>query len=323
MEASVALVVPTAGSTGTPKAAELDHAALTAAAEASAARLDVRASDRWLCCLPVHHIAGLMVVVRSLLAGAEPVMHPRFDSAAVAAEREATLVSMVPAMLTRLLDEGGDLSRFRVVLLGGGRIPLGLPARAAAGGVRVVATYGATETCGGIVYDGLPLTGAELSIAGDGEVRLRGPMLMRGYRGRPDLTERVLAGGWFHTGDLGEIGADGRLRVHGRRDGMISTGGEKVAPEEVEAILAEHPQVKEAAVCGLPDDRWGQRVVVLVVPAGPTPPSLEELRRHVAARAARHKVPRELMLVADLPRTPSGKLSRPALERLAREGTRL
>jgi O-succinylbenzoic acid--CoA ligase len=249
-------------------------------------------------------------------------MHPRFDPAAVAAEREATLVSLVPAMLTRLLDEGAGISRLRAVLLGGGRIPPGLPARAAAAGVRVVATYGATETCGGIVYDGLPLPGADLSISGDGEVLLRGPMLMRGYRGRPDLTEHALAEGWFHTGDAGEIGDDGRLRVHGRRDGMISTGGEKVAPEEVEAILAEHPQVREAAVCGLPDERWGQRVVALVVPAGPEPPSLEELRGHVAARAAAYKAPRELVLVPDLPRTASGKLRRPALERLALEGTR-
>lgn len=303
----VALVVATSGSAGEPKGVELTHDALGASAAATAARLGAGPDDRWLCCLPVHHVAGLMTVARSILAGAEPA----FESAS-----GATLVSLVPTQLVRLLDGGADLSRFRWVLLGGGPVPPVLVARATSAGARIVATYGMTETCGGVVYDGVPLEGVDVR-APAGEIELRGPMLMRGYRLRPDLTEAALRDGWLRTGDLGEIGAGGRLTVLGRRDEAIVTGGEKVAPAEVEAVLAGHPLVADAGVAGVPDADWGERVVAVVVPSGERAPSLGELREFVKERLAAHKAPRGLVLAGRLPRTESGKLLRGALREMA------
>ena len=164
-----------------------------------------------------------------------------------------------------------------------------------------------TETCGGVVYDGEPLEGVEVRVGDDGVVRLRTPTIMEGYRGAAATFED----GWFVTGDLGEW--DGRrLRVLGRADEVIVTGGENVSPEEVEALLSSHPAVAEVAVAGADDPEWGRRVVAYVVPAGP-PPSLDDLRAHVKAQAAAYKAPRQLVLVEALPRLPSGKISRTSL----------
>lgn len=305
-----ALVVPTSGTTGAAKGVVLSHDNLIASAVATAARLgDPGASgpDRWLCCVPPSHIAGLMVLVRSKLAGTVPIMHPRFDPEAIARDREATLVSVVPTMLRRLLDAGVDLQRFRWMLLGGGAIPDALVAEAIRAGARIVTTYGMTETCGGVVYDGAPLAGVRVAIGEDGEIRLAGPMIMQGYRLRPDDTAAALAGGWFHTADAGEVDPLGRLRVLGRRDDLIITGGEKVAPAEVEAVLLQHPGVADAGVVGRPDPEWGQAVAAVVVPAPGTRPTLPELRSFVAERLAGYKAPRYLVLAEELPRGPTGK----------------
>ena len=307
VEPGTALVVPTSGTTGSPKGVELTHDALAASALATIARLGLTGADRWLCCVPMSHVAGLMVLVRSRLSGVPPVIHPGFDPAEIARDHGANVVSLVPTMLRRLLREGVDLRRFRWILLGGGSVPPGLAAEAAGASARVVTTYGMTETCGGAVYDGVPLPGVRVAVGEDGEISLAGPTLMAGYRLRPRETAAALRDGWFHTSDLGELDGAGHLRVLGRRDDLIVTGGEKVVPAEVEAALLEHPMVADAAVVGRPDPEWGQAVAAAVVPTEGAAPALPELRAFVAARLAPHKAPRVLVLVPELPRGPTGK----------------
>lgn len=309
--AGTALVVATSGTTGRPRAVVLSHASLEASARASLDRLGLTGGDRWLCCLPLWHVAGVQVLVRSRLLGTEPVVHPRFDVAAVAdaAAGEATAVSLVPTMLVRLLDAGVDLTRVRI-LLGGARPEPALLHRAAAAGARVTTGYGLTETCGGCVYDGRPLDGVEVALR-DGRVAVRGPVLMTGYRNRPDLTAEVLRDGWLITPDQGHWTAEGRLEVTGRADDVIVTGGENVPAGEVARVLEDHPAVAEAAVAGAPDPEWGQRVVAVCVAADPAaPPQLAALRRHVADRLGPAAAPRELRLVGALPRTDLGKVDR-------------
>lgn len=307
VEPGTALVVPTSGTTGRPKGVVLSHHNLAASALGTIARLGLGAGDPWLCCVPPSHIAGLMVLVRARLAGSRVVLHPCFDAAAVAAERSATVVSLVPTMLRRLLEAGVDLARFRWILLGGGPVPASLVAAATEVGGRVVATYGMTETCGGAVYDGFPLPGVRVATGEDGTIALAGAMVMRGYRLRPDETASVLRDGWFHTSDTGELEPSGRLRVLGRRDDLIISGGQKVLPAEVASLLMEHPKVADAAVAARPDPEWGQVVAAVVVAAPGAPPTLEELRAFVIGRLAAYKAPRYLVIVPELLRGPTGK----------------
>ncbi|TMK63049.1 MAG: long-chain fatty acid--CoA ligase [Actinobacteria bacterium] len=312
----VALVVHTSGTGGVPKLVQFDRPAIDAAVASSALALEASPHDRWLCCLPLAHVGGLLVLLRSVLLGAPVTVHPRFDPATVAAEQDQAFVSLVPTMLVRLLDAGADLSRFRAILVGGATVPPKLAERARAEGANVIETYGLTESCGGVVYDGRALPGTEVRIDGDGGIQLRGPTVMRGYLGDAQATaEAFTDGGWLRPGDAGWIDGEGRLRVAGRLDDLINTGGEKVWPAEVEAALQDAPGVTEVAIAGRPDPEWGQRVVAYVVPADPTaPPSLEALRDHVARSLPRHMAPRELVLVAEgLPRTASGKVHRAAL----------
>jgi O-succinylbenzoic acid--CoA ligase len=312
IHADVAVVLATSGSTGTPKGVELTRKALYTLAEASLTRLGCAPGDRWLCCLPTSHIGGIQVLVRALVLGTEPMIHPRFDPASVAGTH-ATHVSLVPTMLLRLLDAGIDVGRFDRILLGGAAAPRDLLARARAAGARVVTTYGMTETAGGCVYNGRPLDGVEVALGADQRIRIRGPVLARGYRGLRG--GEAFADGWFQTSDLGRLGQDGRLEVLGRADDMIVTGGENVAPDAVAALLTEHLGVADAAVIGRPDAEWGQRVVAVLVPADAgSPPSLDALRRFVAARATPAHAPRELLLVDRLPLLPNGKLDRAALD---------
>jgi o-succinylbenzoate---CoA ligase len=312
-EAGLAAVVATSGTAGAPKLVELGADAVGWLARATSAALAAGPGDRWLCCVPVHGVAGLAVLARAWHTGLPVEVHDRFDPAAVAeAAGRATLVSLVPTQLRRLLAAGDRAARFRRVLLGGGPVPADLAADAAARGVQVVRTYGLTETFGGMVHDGHPLDGAEVRVAGpEGEVLVRGPMLFRRYRGDPGRTAAVLRGGWLRTGDLGRLGPDGRLAVLGRLDDLVVSGGVNVHPDEVEAVLATHPGVAEAAVAGRPDPEWGQRVAAFVVPRDPArPPTLAELRAFTRRRLAAAKAPRELVLVPALPRGPSGKLLR-------------
>jgi o-succinylbenzoate---CoA ligase len=315
-----AVVVGTSGSTGVPKGVELSAAALRHSARASLDRVGARPGERWLCCLPVTHVAGLAVLVRSLVSGSEPVLAERADPEALAASGCAH-VSLVPTQLQRLLlQAGAPLAGFSSVLLGGAAAPAGLLDAARDAGVPVVTTYGMTETCGGCVYDGVPLDGVRAEIRDDGRIWISGPVLFSGYRGGPPAPDD----GWFRTGDLGVLDAAGRLLVRGRADDVINTGGHKVVPGEVAAALQTCPGVRDAAVVGQPDPEWGERVVAVVVPADPgDPPAPELLRRHVRERLPRYAIPTRVVMVDAVPMLPSGKhdIVRLRQELLRREQT--
>ncbi|MGH9136149.1 MAG: class I adenylate-forming enzyme family protein, partial [Acidimicrobiales bacterium] len=271
VEAGDALVVATSGTTGEPKGVVLTHEAVRASAAATSARLGVDpAHDRWLCRLPLAHVGGLGVVTRAIVTGT-PVT---FDSA----DPTATLTAVVPTQLER-----ERFDRFRVVLVGGSAD------WRAERPANVVRTYGMTETGGGVVYDGLPLGGVEVRVV-DGELRVRGPMLLRCYRHGTDPRDRD---GWFATGDAGEVATVGTVAVHGRRGDLIVTGGENVWPDPVERVLSSVPGVAAVAVVGRLDDEWGQAVTAVVVPHNPaTPPALAELREAVKAELAPWCAPR-------------------------------
>ena len=299
-----ALVVPTSGTTGAPKGVVLTHPAVHASAMASSSALAVDPGrDRWVACLPLAHIGGLSVLTRALMTGTPCTVLDRFDGDQVeqSARDGATLVSLVTTALLRC-----DTSGFRQVLVGGSAPPAQVAGN-------VVATYGMTETGSGVVYDGRPLDGVDVRIGdgdtgGDGEILVRGPMLLRCYR---DGTDPRIAGGWLPTGDGGRLGPDGTVTVFGRMAEVIVTGGEKVWPAPVEAVLARHAGVKEAAVWKRPDPEWGERVVAWVVAVDrAAPPDLGALRDLVAAELAPWAAPRELVVTGSLPRTASGKVVR-------------
>jgi O-succinylbenzoic acid--CoA ligase len=322
-----ALVIATSGSTGTPKGVLLPASALRASAEATHRHLGD--PGHWLLAMPAHHVAGIQVLVRAVLAGTSPHVADtadgfRPDRFAAAAHRMLAAdgphyTSLVPTQLSRLLGAGGDsldtLRKFDAVLLGGAATSPPLLQRARDCGVRVTTTYGMSETSGGCVYDGQLLDIAKVDIAGEtGPIRLAGPMLARGYRHQPDAA--AFAGGWFSTGDLGRW-RDDRLEVLGRTDDMIITGGVNVAPLPVERILAEQAGVREACVLGVPDPEWGQAVVAAVVPTDPAePPSPDALRAAVRERLSAAATPKRFAFLADLPLRGPGKPDRRALAAL-------
>ncbi len=311
------VVVETSGSAGMPKRVVLSRDAVTASAAASAARLG--GAGRWLLALPSAYVAGFNVMVRSLLAGGPPdVLGDRDLRSAVIADG---YVSMVPTQLRRWLSSAADrdaLARFAAVLVGGGPVDAALRSRAREAGIRVVATYGMAETCGGCVYDGLPLDGVGLALAADGRVRLSGPMLFDGYLDDPAATARVLVDGWFHTSDAGRLDQDGRLQVLGRVDDMVVSGGVNVPAAAVAARLREHPALAGAEVVGLPDAEWGNRVVAVISLAEPAASlALEDVRDWVAQKHPRSWAPRDVVVVPALPMLANGKVDRLAVRELA------
>jgi o-succinylbenzoate---CoA ligase len=319
-----AVIIGTSGSTGEPKGVELSAAALSHSARASLARAGARAGERWLVCLPVSHVAGLQVLVRSLVGGTTPAVAAEASAPALtnAAAAGCAHLSVVPTQLSRLLAAPGGaaaLAAYRCVLVGGAAAGAGLLREAREAGIAAVTTYGMSETCGGCVYDGVPLDGVTVRAGPDGRLRISGPVLMNRYFGRPDLTAEVLeeaAGGTeFVTSDLGYLDAGGRVVVRGRADDVINTGGHKVVPGEVAAALRACPGVADAVVVGRPDPEWGERVTAVVVPADPAdPPGLELLRTHVSARLPRYACPSEVVLTEAIPLLPSGKPDLAALK---------
>ncbi len=311
-----AVVIATSGSTGVPKGVQLSAAALTASAAASLRRIGARPGERWLCCLPTFHISGIGVLVRSLLAGTDPVLATSVSPDVLAASSCAH-VSLVPTQLRRLLDAGGGPGLLSTVLLGGAAAADSLLADAQAAGWPVITTYGMSETSGGCVYAGVPLDDVQVRIGSAGQIEITGPVLFSGYLGQPALTSAVLDDGWFRTRDLGESGPDGRLVVRGRADDVINTGGEKVVPGEVEAVLGTCEGVADVVVVGLPDPQWGEAVTAFVVPADRGgPPQLDRLRSAVREVLPACAAPRNLVFVPEFPLLPSGKPDRAALRRI-------
>ena len=330
----VALVVNTSGSTGEPRRVMLDAEALLTSACATHERLG--GPGRWVLALPAQHIAGLQVLIRSVVTGTAPAVLPtdRFDPVAaasvlIAARHQDVPVytALVPTQLHRILArlEGATLpaglrpwTDVDAILVGGAATAPGLLDRARDVGLRIVTTYGMTETAGGCVYDGVPLTGVRVRV--DGTVHLAGPVLARGYLGRPDLDTAFQMHDdvrWFRTGDLGTL-ARGVLHVRGRVDDVVVTGGVKVAPAAVEAALAAVRGVGEVCVVGVPDDEWGQVVTAVVVPARGAPaPTLAALRDAVVPTLGPAAAPRRLVLADALPQRGPGKVDRAAVTRQA------
>jgi O-succinylbenzoic acid--CoA ligase len=294
-----AVVVATSGSTGEPKGVVLTHAALAASALATSERLAVTAADHWLACLPLSHVGGLAVVTRALLTGTALTVLPGFDAAAVD-RSEATLVSLVATALARI-----DPARFRVIVLGGAAAPDHVPPNA-------VVTYGMTETGSGVVYDGVPLDGVEVRVGDDGEIAVRGPMLLRAYRSAAGDVD-PLVDGWLATGDVGAWLADGRLQVEGRRSELIVSGGENVWPGPVERAIRRDPRIGEIVVTATPDPEWGEVVTAWVVPAGVDVPTLDDVRGLVREVLPAYCAPRVLHVVERIPTTALGKPRRTAL----------
>ncbi|MGF6824034.1 O-succinylbenzoic acid--CoA ligase [Microbacterium sp. ZKA21] len=332
-----AVVIGTSGSTGIPKRVVLSGEALRAGAEATAERVG---SGRWLLALPGGYVAGLQVLVRSILAGTEPVvLSGAFSPLAFAeatlrnlrtARDDALFTSLVPAQVASLLDAIGEpgvraaLQAYRAILVGGQALPEVLRERAADAGAPLVRTYGSTETSGGCVYDGIPLE--TVSVHGvDGELRIAGPMLADGYLDDPVLTGRMFERDehgirWYRTGDLGIV-ENGVVRVHGRADNVIVSGGINVSLDRVENVVRRIPGLTSAVVVGVEDDRWGEASVIVAVRGEALRRSeseqLEHAREAVAAEIGKHARPARLVLVDELATLPSGKPDRDAIGSLA------
>jgi len=308
----------TSGSSGAPRAVGLTYGNQMWSAVGSAFNIGVLPEDRWLCCLPLSHVGGLSIVLRSVIYGTTAVLHDGFDTDRVAAALEQdriTVVSLVSTMVRRLLEAGADLSAPRVILVGGGPVPRDVLEEALERGATIVQTYGLTEAASQVTTlapaearrklgsAGRPLLTTHLRVR-DGEILVQGPTVAPGCAD---------ADGWLHTGDLGRIDDEGFLYVEDRMDDLIVTGGENVVPAEVESVLVGHPEVVDAAVIGREDPEWQQAVTAVVVLRSGSAATADDLRRHCAGTLAPHKVPKRVELASALPRTPSGKLMRRAL----------
>jgi O-succinylbenzoic acid--CoA ligase len=305
----------TSGTSGSSRPVDLTYGNFLFSAVGSAFNIGVEPEDRWLCCLPLSHVAGLSIILRSVIYGTTAVLMDRFDTEKVAStlvSGDIGVLSLVPTQLIRLLEAGADLSGPRAILIGGGPVPEDALRDALDRGATVVQTYGMTETCSQVTTlapsdaerkvgsAGRPLLTTHVRIE-DGEILVQGPTVSRGA---------VDADGWLHTGDLGHIDEEGFLYVTGRRSEVIVTGGENVMPAEVEAVLLSHPAVADAAVVGRPDPEWQEAVCALVVLVEGGEATEEELRAHCSSSLAGFKVPKRVDFVAELPRTASGKLLR-------------
>ncbi|HEY4279069.1 MAG TPA: AMP-binding protein [Conexibacter sp.] len=315
---AVATVMHTSGTTAAAKQVELTNSNWHWNALGSALALGLDPAERWLSTLPLSHVGGLSILIRSAVYGTTVVLHERFDAARVAAalasdEQRITLVSLVATTLQRTLDAGLDHPpHLRCALIGGGPLAPALAARATAAGIAAAQSYGMTETCSQVSTSlpgepetvGRALAGSRIALADDGEILVAGETVAR---------TAVAGDGWLHTGDLGAFDAAGRLTVTGRKADTIVSGGENVAPQEVEAVLAEHPAVADAGVYGRVDAEWGEALVAAVVTREGVVGDAKlaaALRDHVANELARFKVPKQVVFAAELPRTPSGKLLR-------------
>ena len=331
-------IIYTSGTTGQPKGTSITYGMQWWNAIGSALNLGHDPSDRWLVCLPMFHVGGLTILFRSVIAGVGVVVHERFDAATINRsiwDDSVTIISVVAVMVQRLLDASGDVAyppTLRCMLLGGGPAPLPLLEACAARGIPIVQTYGMTESCSQAVTlapdaairklgsAGRPLAAVQLRIVHEGtlaiadevgEIQLRGPTITLGYIDRPEATARAFgAEGWFATGDLGYLDAEGYLYIVDRRTDLIISGGENVYPAEIEAALLAHPAVAEAGVCGIADAQWGSVPIAFVHLRSEGETTAEVLRAFLAERLARYKLPHAIHIVGPLPRNSAGKLLR-------------
>jgi O-succinylbenzoic acid--CoA ligase len=313
------LVIGTSGSSGRPKRVMLSRDAMRFSALATQERLG--GPGQWVLNLPPTYVAGVQVLYRSVVAGTEPVqLGPHDDYSSVLERMDAgrRYLSLVPTQVVRAFRERPDgadfaaLTRFDRVLVGGGPLDAGVRRALEGHGLRIVQTYGMSETCGGCVYDGVPFDGVEVRIDHDGRVLLRGPVLFDGYEGEPERTGTAFRDGWLVTDDLGHWARDGRLRIDGRVDDVVVSGGLKVPAQAVAAMIARHDAVRAVEVVGVPDPEWGERVVAVV--AAHHPISLDAVRDEVEPR---EWAPRQLVVVPELPMLPNGKPDREAMKKLA------
>ncbi|MGB3733233.1 AMP-binding protein [Microbacterium sp.] len=327
-----AVVIATSGSSGVPKRVVLSGDALAASARATAGRVG---SGQWMLPLSAGYVAGVQVLVRSMLAGAEAVMldgpfGPRaFADATAALDASIRFTSLVPAQLATLLDASAELPAVRTalaaydaILVGGQSLPAPLRERALEAGVRVVRTYGSSETAGGCVYDGIPLDGVRV-VEIEGEVRIAGPTLATGYLGDPGLTRRTFAPDgigvvWYRTGDAGTVSDAGVVSVHGRIDNVIVSGGVNVSLDRVERVVRGIPGLAQSVVVGTTDERWGEASVVFATDLRNPDAALETVRERVAAELGKPARPARMMVLPELPTLASGKPDREALRRLLR-----
>jgi len=303
---AVAVVVYSSGSSGAAKPIELTYGNFWWSAAGSAVALGLSEDERWLCCLPWTHIGGLSILVRAAIYGSEVIVHAHFDKAAVlnelGSENGPSLISLVPTTLQRLLDAGlQEPPTLRWVLLGGGPIRAELLERSAQAGVPVAPSYGMTEACSQVFTRGAALFCTSVELSASGEILVSGPTLAP--QCQPEL----------RTGDFGRWSEAGELEVLGRNSDLIISGGENVAPETVEAVLAEHPAVTDVAVVGRADVEWGQLVTGIVVVAGNQKVSAEELIEFCRTRLAPHERPKRIEFRQSLGRSATGKLQRRAL----------
>jgi O-succinylbenzoic acid--CoA ligase len=303
---AVCVVIHTSGTTSAPRPIELTYGNLLWSALGSAVALGVDPHERWLCALPLSHVGGLSILVRSTIYATTAAIHERFDAERVLAalrEDRITLVSLVSTTLARLLDAGlRDPPHLRCALTGGGPVPAALVERARHAGVPVLATYGLTEACSQVTTGGPPLFCTQVTIAEDGEIVVGGPTVARSSLADDER---------LHTGDLGWIDDRGFLHVSGRKADTIVSGGENVSPTEIEAVIEAFPGVLEAAVVGREDAHWGEAVTAIVVTAPEASVEEDALREHCSARLAPFKVPKQVQFASGpLPRTTSGKLLR-------------
>jgi len=332
-------IVHTSGTSGRPKAAVLTYGNIYHSAQASALNLGAKQDDRWLCVLPLYHLGGLSIILRSLIYGTAIDLMPAapFDLHAVnqkLSDNPVSLVSLVPTMLQRLLEARTRPwhHRLRLVLLGGEAPSPELLQRCIAEGIPIATSYGLTETASqvatarpelvyrkpGTVGKALKQTqvriideqGEDAAANSAGEVLVKGGSVMRGYYNDPEATAKALRDGWLHTGDIGYLDQDGDLFILQRRVDLIVSGGENIYPAEVEAVLRQHPAVAESVVLGLPDPEWGQRVAAVIETRAGQSPSADSLMSFAREKLAGYKVPRRIAFVDALPRTASGKIQR-------------